>query len=150
MTTLVRSALPVLGQAIGLPYQGTGPLVVEEAIGRTRGAPLGQFDPAAGRVRIAYYGDSYTVLRELALAWFNGNLLADRWADEAFASYYANGAAKALHIKVAPAALTPALKKAKLPLNAWQPSARANDRTTGFAQAAGLALAHVRAPPGVL
>jgi hypothetical protein len=140
MTALVRTALPALGKAVGLPYQGDGPLVVEEAIGRTRGAPLGQFDPVAGRVRVAYYGDSYTVLRQLALAWFNGNLLADRWADEAFASWYAVGAAKSLGIKVAPATLTPAVAKAKLPLNSWQPTGRADDPSNAFVQAAGLAL----------
>ena len=141
MGALVRSALPALGTAIGLPYQGEGPLIVEEAIGRTRGAPLGQFDPADGRVRVAYYGDSYTVLRELALAWFNGNLLADRWADESFASWYAVGAAKTMGVKVAPPALTAGLEKAKLPLNSWRPSGRADDAASAYALAAGLTLA---------
>ena len=42
-----------------------------------------------GRVEIAYYADDFVVLHEAAHGWFNGALLADRWANEAFASYYA-------------------------------------------------------------
>jgi hypothetical protein len=141
MVGLVRAALPALGDAIGLPYEGSGPLVVEEAIGRTKGAPIGQFDPAAARVRVAYYADSSTALREIALAWFNGGMLADRWADEAFASYYAESAARTLKIKVTPAVMTPAVARAKLPLNSWQPAGRADDPPTTFANVAGLTLA---------
>ena len=44
--------------------------------------------PVAGQVEIAYYADDFVVLHEAAHAWFNGALLADRWANEAFASYY--------------------------------------------------------------
>ena len=42
-----------------------------------------------GKVEIAYYADDFVVLHEAAHGWFNGALLADRWANEAFASYYA-------------------------------------------------------------
>ena len=62
-------------------------------VSRSTGGYAGIFDPGAGTVEIAYYADDFVVLHEAAHAWFNGALLADRWANEAFASYYATTAA---------------------------------------------------------
>jgi len=138
---LVSRALPVLGTAIGMPYRGTGSLVIEEAIAREKGASVAAFDPASGVIRVAYYADPYTILRELALAWFNGSLLADRWADEAFASYYAEAAAKGLGIK-APAVPQPAATDpGHIALNAWRPSGRSDDPAWHFAESATSVLA---------
>ena len=81
-------------------------LVVAEAVARTTGGYAGLFDPADGTVEIAYYADDFVVLHEAAHGWFNGNLLADRWANEAFASYYATEAAAALDVDVRDTALT--------------------------------------------
>ena len=61
----------------------------------------------AGQVEVAYYADDRVVLHEAAHAWFNGSLLADRWANEAFASYYGLEAAKDLKVKANADALTP-------------------------------------------
>ena len=52
-------------------------------------------------------------------AWFNGGLLADRWANEAFASYYGLEAAAELEVKATGDELTPELEAARIPLNAW-------------------------------
>ena len=71
---------------------------------------------SAGTVAIAYYADDFVVLHEAAHAWFNGSLLADRWANEAFASYYGAVAAEDASIKVTTYRLTPELEKAKIPL----------------------------------
>ena len=57
---------------------------------------------ARGHVEIAYYADDFVVLHEAAHAWFNGALLADRWANEAFASYYGPRPAKELKVKATP------------------------------------------------
>ena len=54
----------------------------------------------AGEVAIAYYADDFVVLHEAAHAWFNGSLLADRWSNEAFASYYAAGGRGDLKLKI--------------------------------------------------
>jgi hypothetical protein len=48
----------------------------------------------------------------MAHAWFDGGLLADRWANEGFASWYALDAAAKLKLKVAPAELTPEMIQA--------------------------------------
>ena len=72
---------------------------VQEAVSRSTGGYAGLFDPSAGRVEIAYYADDFVVLHEAAHAWFNGALLADRWANEAFASYYGAGGRGRLKVK---------------------------------------------------
>ncbi len=139
---LMRKALPVLGDRIGLPWpEYEQPLTVEEAISRSTGGYAGIFDPGAGAVSIAYYADDFVVLHEAAHVWFNGTLLADRWANEAFASYYATTAAAEAGIKVTPDRLTDALEKARIPLNGWGAVGTVDTTHEDYAYAAALALA---------
>ena len=116
---LLTKGLPVLAADIGLPWTLDGPLVVAEAISRSTAGYSGRYDPAAGQIDIAYYASPAVILHEAAHAWFDGSLLADRWANEGFASYYAARAASKLKVKAAPPALTPAMNAARVPLNAW-------------------------------
>ena len=90
---LFERGLPQLSERIGLPWPRDEGLVVQESVSRSTGGYAGLFDPTRGHVEVAYYADDFVVLHEAAHAWFNGNLLADRWALEAFASYYALEAA---------------------------------------------------------
>jgi hypothetical protein len=99
------------------------------------------FDPAAGRVEIAYYADDFVILHEAAHSWFNGTLLADRWANEAFASYYATEAAADLEVEVDADAVTEELEAARIPLNAWGPVGRQELTQEDYAYAASLELA---------
>lgn len=139
---LLDRALPVLGSRIGLPWPDyEQPMRVQEAVSRSTGGYAGIFDPAAGTVAIAYYADDFVVLHEAAHAWFNGSLLADRWSNEAFASYYGALAAEDLEVKVAPDRLTPALEKARIPLNGWGPVGSADVTQEDYAYAASLELA---------
>ena len=119
MGSLFERGLPVLGQQIGLPWPRTDQLVVQEAVSRTSGGYAGLFDAAAGKVEVAYYAGSLVVLHEAAHGWFNGTLLADRWANEAWASWYGLAAANALGEKVTAPVLTDALRANAIPLNAW-------------------------------
>ena len=77
----------------GSPWPRDGGLVVRETVSRSTGGYAGLFDPAGGEVEVAYDAERHVVLHEAAHAWFNGALLADRWANEAFASYYGTEAA---------------------------------------------------------
>ncbi|MEX2011846.1 MAG: hypothetical protein WEF51_06405, partial [Chloroflexota bacterium] len=133
---LFERGLPVLGDLTGLGWERTGPLVVEEAVSRSGAGHAALFDPAAGRMGLAYYADSSVVLHEAAHAWFNGALLADRWANEAFASYYAVAAGGRLDEAIAPAELTDELMKVRIPLNSW-----AAGESDGYAYAASYTLA---------
>jgi len=126
---------------------------VQEAVSRSTGGYAGLFDPEAGRVEVAYYATDFVVLHEAAHGWFNGALLADRWANEAFASYYGAVAAEDASIKVTTDRLTPELEKARIPLNAWGSVGRETAATEDYAYAASLELARAvaeRAGPDAL
>ena len=138
---LVERALPVLAERIGLPWPRAGGLVVQEAVSRSTGGYAGLFDPGEGLVEVAYYADQFVVLHESAHAWFNGALLGDRWANEAFASYYGLEIAPELKVSVDGSVLTPALEAARIPLNDWGAIGRETSATEDYAYAATLALA---------
>ncbi len=138
---LFERGLPAIAAATGLPWTRTSPLVVQEAVSRTTGGYAGLFDPKAGRVEVAYYADAFVILHEAAHAWFNGALLADRWANEGFASYYALDAAKRLGEKATAEPLTDALKKARVPLNAWGAVGKEPSATEDYGYAASVQLA---------
>jgi hypothetical protein len=142
VTGLIERGLPSLARHIGLPWAyNDEPLVVEEAVSRSTEGYAGLFDPDDGLVEIAYYADDIVVLHEAAHGWFNGALLADRWANEAFASYYAAEAAADLALEVTDPVLDETLMASRIPLNAWGPVGSAEVAAEDFAYAASLALA---------
>jgi hypothetical protein len=116
---LFTRSLPVLREQIGLPWPHAEPLTVEEAASRSADGYAGLFDPAANRVEVAYWADRLVVVHEAAHGWFNGSLLADRWANEGFAALYASRAAKAIDAAGTDPTLTDALREHAIPLNAW-------------------------------
>jgi hypothetical protein len=138
---LVARALPVLATEVGMDWPLDGGLVVQEAASRSTGGYAGLFDPNGRRVEVAYYADDFVVLHESAHAWFNGSLLADRWANEAFASLYALQAAGSLGVPVKDETVTPELLEAAIPLNAWGPLGRESTATEDYAYAASVTLA---------
>ena len=140
---LVERGLPVLADGIGLPWLGQEPLVVAEAISRSSAGYSGRYDPSAGRIEIAYYADSFVVLHEAAHAWFDGSLLAERWANEGFASWYAVQAATALEEAVTGPALSPELAGARVPLNDWTIEGSDDSLTDDYGYAASAELARL-------
>lgn len=138
---LVQRALPILEREIGVPWPVDGPLAVHEALVRSTGGYAGLFDPAAGRMEIAYAASDGVVLHELAHAWFNGGLVADRWIAEGFAAYYAELAAKELGIAPAAPVVPADPADAVIPLNAWSPGEGQNPASEAWAYAASLDLA---------
>jgi aminopeptidase N len=88
----------------------------------------GLFDPSSGQVEVAYDAGDFVVLHESAHAWFNGGLLTDRWANEAFASYYGLETAKELDVKATGDTLTPELE-APDPAQRWGAVGREDEKT---------------------
>ena len=120
VTSLLKRGLPALAKDIGLHWPLDQPLIVSEALSRNTTGFAGRYNPPSGEVEIAYYANTFVVLHEAAHAWFDGRLLADRWATEGFASFYALRAAKAIGEKNVKAdTLTPKLAAVRVPLNAW-------------------------------
>ena len=138
---LVVRALPLLSEQIGLEWPRAGGLIIHETISRTTGGYAGLFDPSLGQIDVAYDAGDYVVLHESAHAWFNGALLTDRWANEAFASYYGLEVASALKLPATGDTLTPELEAARIPLNAWGAVGSEDVTTEDYAYAATLALA---------
>ncbi len=142
---LAGRALPVLAERIGLDWPRDGGLAIHETVGQSSGGYAGLFDPAAGRIDVAYDASDEVVLHEAAHSWFNGTLLADRWATEAFASYYARTVAPDLKVTIAPGAdpeTIPAdLEAARIPLNAWGALGEEARPTEDYAYTASLILA---------
>ena len=139
--SLVERALPILEREIGVPWPIEGPLAVHEALLRTTGGFAGVFDPATGSIEIAYSASDGVILHELAHAWFNGRLVADRWAAEGFAAYYAALVAKELGVDPSSPALPDEPSGAAIPLNAWGPTGSEDTATESWAYAASLELA---------
>ena len=138
--SLVERALPILEREIGIPWPVQGPLAVEEALVRGSSGYAGLYEPASGRIEISYAAPDVVVLHELAHAWFNGGLVADRWAAEAFASYYADLAATELELEAAaPEPVEPGAED--IPLNAWGPSGSETPAVETYAYSASFGLA---------
>ena len=122
VSSLLYDGLPALASAIGLPWGVEQPLIVEESLSRSASGFAGRYNPPEGRIEIAYYADSFVILHEAVHAWFDGSLVADRWASEGFASWYALQAATAIGAKDARGdVLTKELEAVRIPLNAWGP-----------------------------
>lgn len=140
--SLIERAVPVLERQIGLPWPADQPLQVHETLVRSNGGYAGIYDPADHRIDIAYAAPDSVVIHELAHAWFNGGLVADRWIAEGFASHYAELAAKELEIAAAPVSPTPPDDAAApIPLNAWGEAAPDTPDAETWGYAASLELA---------
>jgi hypothetical protein len=85
--SLLVQALPMLEEAIGLPYPRVGPLVVSEAAGgEASGTALRS--PTA-EIQVAFDGSAFTLLHQAAHIWISDELAGDRWIREGLASHYA-------------------------------------------------------------
>jgi hypothetical protein len=141
VTGLVERGLPILAGEIGLPWFAEKPLAIAESISRSAEGYSGRYDPATGRIDIAYYAGSFVVLHEIAHAWFDGNLLAERWANEGFASWYALQAAATIEEPVTAPTLTPELAAHRVQLNDWAISDGGDSATDAYGYAASAELA---------
>jgi hypothetical protein len=139
VTGLVDRALPVLEELIGVPWPIGSPLVIEESLARGTDGSAGLFDPTSPRIEVSYAASDAIVLHELAHAWFNGGLVADRWAAEAFASYYAGLAAAQLGMTPEPLDPVDPSAAVAIPLNAWGDAAEPETDAYAYAASAQLA-----------
>ncbi len=118
-SALLRKALPALGKTIGLTYPRTDTIAVEEVVARSIDGLAGVFDPASKTIRIAYTADPGVLVRQAAHLWFDGSVLADRWAVEGLATLAADGATRQLGLVTPPSSAIPASSSAAFPLNDW-------------------------------
>lgn len=138
---LFEQALPVLRDAVGFPWPHATPVVVQEAVSRSTGGYAGLYDPEAGQIQVAYWASQAVIVHEAAHGWFNGHLLADRWAVEGFSSLYAQQALTTLKIKASAPKITAKLQAAAFPLNAWPAAPAPASASESYGYAASYALA---------
>jgi hypothetical protein len=118
--SLLARALPLLEEAIGLPYPRVGPLVVSEAVGGGEGA-----DPTPSttvEIQVAFDASAFTLLHQAAHIWIDDHLAADRWIREGLASHYAAGVAPGLEVEPPydPAVRASDLSADAFPLITWR------------------------------
>ena len=141
---LVEQSLPILSRSIGLPWVARRPFVVAEAVSQTGSAYAGRYDPEDATIEIAYYADELVTLHTRPpTPGSTARLLADRWANEGFATWYALDAAGKLGMKVSPSAVSPDQQAARIPLSAWGPVGRDEAATEDYGYTASAELARL-------
>lgn len=117
--SLLVEALPMLEEAIGLPYPRVGPLVVSEAAGGE--SNTGALPSTDAEIQVAFDASAFTLLHQAAHIWISDQLAADRWAREGLASHYAARVASRLGVEAPydPAARTTFLAADARPLVDW-------------------------------
>lgn len=116
---LLVAALPMLEEAIGLPYPRVGPLVVSEAAGGGESADA--LPSASAEIQVAFDEAPFTVLHQAAHVWIDDHLAADRWIREGLASHCAARVAARLDVALPydPAARATELEADARPLVTW-------------------------------
>lgn len=116
---ILTAGLPLLEQAIGLPYPRIGPLVVTEVVGG-EGSGGDLVSPGA-EIQVAFDGPAFTLLHQAAHIWISEQLAAERWIREGLASHYAARVGADLGVPPPhdPSARADELAAAARPLTAW-------------------------------
>lgn len=89
---IASGALPLIEQALGLPYPGVGPVVIEESVSVSSDL-AGETATEGTRLLAGYDQPPFTMLHQLGHLWLRPELVADRWITEGFASWAAAHAA---------------------------------------------------------
>lgn len=131
--SLLIQALPLLEEAIGLPYPRVGPLVVSEAAGGEMSS--GPLPPANAEIQVAFDGSPFTLLHQAAHVWISDQLAADRWVREGLASHYAARVAPRLNVELPydPGVRAGDLGADTQPLVGWVGGAGASADAYGYA-----------------
>ena len=136
---LLVEALPLLEEAIGLPYPRVGPLVVSEAAVGEAGS--GGVPSATAQIQVAFDGTPFALLHQTAHVWIGDQLATDRWILEGLASHYAAAVAPELVVNLPydPAQRAIDLVAEARPLVNW-PAGSASGSAEAYGYAASWAL----------
>ncbi len=135
---VLRAGYPLLRDMIGIGDPNVTALTVEEASTQEIGGFSGAYDAGNGQVLVSYFADPFVILHEAAHMWFNGGLVADRWIQEGFASYYAQAAVDRLGFVDHAPVLTSRIRQNAVPLNDWVTGIEPNSAVDAYQYAASL------------
>jgi hypothetical protein len=116
MADLVARALPRLEAVFGVPYPGTGPLVITETV--TAGTDL---EAEEGGIAVGFTEPPFTAIHQVAHTWAGQWIAGDRWLVEGLASWAAAAVSAEMEIDLPhdPAAVAESLKADAFPLAEW-------------------------------
>lgn len=122
---VLEEGLPALKELVGLPWPVSGDLAVSEVHAPLLHGYAGFYDASTDEITMSEDLDDHTILHEASHAWFNGDLIRDRWIDEGLAEYYADRVRQKLGLsnEFAPTAVEPGDTGA-FPLNEWPDPSR--------------------------
>ncbi len=122
---VLDEGLPALEELVGLPWPVSGDLSVSEVHAPLLHGYAGFYDASTDEIAMSEDLDDHTILHEASHAWFNGDLIDDRWIDEGLAEYYADRVRQTLGLsnEFAPTVIEPTDAGA-FPLNDWPDPAR--------------------------
>ena len=133
---LAQEALPLIEQEVGLPYPGTGQLILTETV--TADA-TGFAEGAAGgnEILVAFDQPPFTALHQVAHRWLSSTLIEDRWIREGMASNVAARVAGQLAVEPPYDPVVGAQARAAnaFPLATWSSSGSADADAYGYAAA---------------
>jgi tetratricopeptide (TPR) repeat protein len=140
---VLQLGYPALRSMIGLGDPAGKTLTVEEASTEEIGGYTGAYDVRTGETLISYFADPFVILHELSHMWFNGNLLTDRWAQEGFASYYAEQVVQLIGYADHAPILTDRMRQSAVPLNDWVSANQASSVVDAYLYGASLTVARL-------
>ena len=122
---VLEEGLPALEELVGLPWPVSGDLSVSEVHAPLLHGYAGFYDASTDEIAMSEDLDDHTILHEASHAWFNEDLVRDRWIDEGLAEYYADRVRQTLGLsnEFAPTVIEPTDAGA-FPLNDWPDPAR--------------------------
>ena len=138
---VIQAGYPAMRDLIGLGDPANLSFTIEEASTQEIGGYSGAYNWQTGDVQVSYFADPFVILHETAHMWFNSNLLIDRWAQEGFASYYAEQIVNRLGYTDHAPVLTDRMRQAAVPLNDWYAASQPNSAVNGYLYGASLSVA---------
>lgn len=143
VSAVLEEGLPHLQAEIGLPWPVTRELDVYQVHTPLLEGYGGFYDSGTDEIRMSEDLDPHLILHEVSHAWFDSELLGDRWIYEGLAETYSARALIALdrdEPDPAPAAVKPD-DAAAFPLSAWPGPERIADAEAAAREAYGYAAA---------
>ena len=131
---LVIEALPLIEQAIGLPYPRIGQLVLTESV-TADASGFGEQLLDGAELAVAFDQPPFTALHQVGHVWLTPELVEPRWLREGLATSVAATAAEQLEVDAPfdPADRAAELAEAAFPLDAWADGADPDAEAYGYA-----------------
>lgn len=133
---LAAAALPLIEDAIGLPYPVLGRLSIVQGVPGETGA-FGDPNTPTSAIVVAYDEPPFTLLHQLAHVWLTRSLVEARWISEGLASDVAARVGAELRVEPPfdPTVEADARADAAIPLASWTSSSGAAADRFGYAAA---------------